>query len=260
MRPHDAARYRVLIADDEPLARERIRMMLASRPEYEIVAESGDGAATVEAIAEHAPHLVFLDIRMPELDGFEVVAAVEQSAPPPAIVFTTAFDAYALQAFGAGAIDYLLKPFTAERFDQALTRVESRLGQSGAGNTLDPALVALLETLRTEHTYSTRFLIRGSKRLYFVRTHDIEWVDTQENYVRLHVGGKAHMLRDTMERFITKLPPDQFVRVHRSVVVRIDQIDYLEPHVHGEYIITLRNGRRVTSSKVYGQQLRALLR
>jgi two-component system LytT family response regulator len=260
MRPDETAHYRVLIADDEPLARERVRMMLESRPEYEIVAESGDGTATVEAIAEHEPDLVFLDIRMPELDGFEVLAAVEQSARPPAIVFTTAFDAYALRAFETGAIDYLLKPFNAERFAQTLVRIESRLVRSGAATTLEPALIALLETLRTERTYQARFLVRGSKRLYFVHTHDIEWADTQENYVRLHVGGKAHMLRDTMERFITKLPPDQFVRVHRSVVVRIDQIDYLEPHVHGEYIITLRNGRRVTSSKVYGQQLRALLR
>jgi len=263
-------RVRIVVADDEPLARDRVRMMLASRPGYEIVAEAGDGPAAVQAIVTHAPDVVFLDIKMPELDGFEVIAALRHLATPPAIVFTTAFRSYALQAFEVGAIDYLLKPFDAERFAQALARAEARRPRD-AGTAIDPALLALLESLRdaqlaraeqarAEHAYPERFLVRGAKRLYFVRTGDIEWADAQGNYVRLHALGRKHMVRDTMTAFVAKLPADRFVRVHRSIVISVDHIQHLEPHVRGEYVITLRDGTRVTSSRAYAETLRALLR
>lgn len=252
-------RVRVVVADDEPLARDRVRMMLAPRPEYEIVAEAGDGAAAVEALVAHAPDLVFLDVRMPELDGFEVIAALEHAPVPPAVIFTTAFGAHALQAFDVGAIDYLLKPFDAGRFAQALTRAESRLARR-AGGAPAPAARALLETLHAERPYPERFLVRGPTRLYFVRTRDIEWADAQGNYVRLHAGGRAHFVRETMNGLAAKLPADRFLRIHRSIIVDVDRIEYLEPHVRGEYVITLRDGTRVTSSRAYGGGLRALLR
>ncbi|SRR5579883_398234 len=253
---------RVLIADDEPLARERVRMMLERRPGYAIVAECGDGPATVEAIIAHEPEIVFLDIRMPGLDGFEVLAALDAARVPPAVVFVTAFEAHALQAFEVSAVDYLLKPFDAARFDQALGRAAARLtSATGAatGNALDPALRAFLETLRSEREYPERFLVRGPTHLYFVRAQDVEWVDAQGNYVRLHAGGRAHFVRDTMKSFTAKLHPDRFIRVHRSIIVHIDHIQRLEPHGHGEYVITLRDGTRVTSSRAHGERLRALL-
>jgi two-component system LytT family response regulator len=237
-------------------------MLLAECPDHAIVAEAGDGPAAVAAIRAHAPDLVLLDIKMPELDGFEVVAALQQLSVPPAVVFTTAFKEYALQAFDVGAIDYLLKPFDAERLAQALARAEARRPR-GAGAALDPAVLALLETLRErapERVHPERFLVRGARRLYFVRTSDIEWADAQGNYVRLHANGRAHLVRDTMSAFVAKLPAERFVRVHRSVVVNVDRIDHLQPHARGEYVITLRDGTRVTSSRAYGEGLRALLR
>jgi DNA-binding LytR/AlgR family response regulator len=250
---------RVLIADDEPLARERVRMMLARQAGYEIVAECRDGPDTVEAIVRCAPDIVFLDIKMPGLDGFDVLAALEENRLPPAIVFVTAFNAFATQAFDVSAVDYLLKPFDAERFQQALTRAEARLANAPASSGLDPSLRAFLEALRAAHAYPDRFLVRAAKHLYFVRAADIEWVDAAGNYVRLHAGGRPHFVRDTMKDFAEKLHPDRFVRVHRSIIVNIDHIQRLEPCGHGEYVITLRNGARVTSSRAYSERLHALL-
>jgi two-component system LytT family response regulator len=250
---------RVLIVDDEPLARERVRMMLEPRGGYEIVADCGDGPAAVDAIVAHAPEIVLLDIRMPGLSGFEVLAALDAAQTPPVVIFVTAFDAHAVQAFQVGAVDYLLKPFDRPRFDQALTRAEARL--SGSGQTaLDPGLRAFLETFRRESAYPERFLVRGPKHLYFVRADEIEWADAQGNYVRVHIGGRAHFIRDTLTAFAEKLSPDRFIRVHRSVIVHLDHMQRLEPHGHGEYLITLRDGTRLTSSRAHSDVLHALLR
>jgi two-component system, LytTR family, response regulator len=248
----------VVIADDEPLARDRIRMMLERHHGYEVVAECGDGESAVEAILAHEPRILFLDIKMPGLDGFEVVAALQEARIRPAIVFVTAFDNYALQAFDVSAVDYLLKPFDAARFEQALGRAEAHVMQPATAS-LDPSLRRFLETLRAERAYPERFLVRGPAHLYFVRAVDVEWVDAQGNYVRLHAGGRTHFVRDTMKAFETKLHPDRFVRVHRSIIVNIDHIHRLEPHGHGEYTITLRDGMRLTSSRTHGDRLHALL-
>jgi two-component system LytT family response regulator len=249
---------RAVIADDEPLARDRVRMMLERHPGYEVVAECSDGQATVEAIVAHEPQILFLDIKMPGLDGFEVVEALQGARVRPAIVFVTAFDSYALRAFEVSAVDYLLKPFDVGRFDQALARAASHVAQA-SGAALDPSLRGFLETLRAKREYPERFLVRGPTHLYFVRAQDVEWVDAQGNYVRLHIGGRAHFVRDTMKVFETKLHPDRFVRVHRSIILNIDHIQRLEPHGHGEYAITLRDGTRVTSSRAHGDRLHALL-
>ena len=248
--------YRVIIADDEMLARKRLRMMLETKPEYAIVAECGDGPETVEAIVQHEPDLLFLDIKMPALDGFDVLEAVDAARIPPAIVFVTAFDTYAVKAFDVSATDYLLKPFNAGRLDQALARVAERLTPPG----LEPHLRTFLETLKSERAFPDRFLVRASSHLYFVRETDIEWVDAADNYVRLHAGGRAHFVRDTMKAFIAKLHPDRFIRVHRSVIVNIDHVQKLEPHGHGEYVLTMRDGSRVTSSRAHSERLHALLK
>jgi two-component system LytT family response regulator len=249
---------RTLIADDEPLARTRVRMMLEGRSGYEVVAECADGPETVEGIIAHTPALVFLDIKMPALDGFDVLEALDAAQIPPAIVFVTAFDAYAIKAFDISAVDYLLKPFNAARFEQALARAEARLNRQSP--VIDTDLRAFLETLRSERAHPDRFLVRAANHLYFVREADVEWVDAADNYVRLHAGGRAHFVRDTMKSFAAKLRPDRFVRVHRSIIINLDHIQRLEPHGHGEYLITMRDGSRVTSSRSYSQQLQELLR
>jgi two-component system, LytTR family, response regulator len=248
--------YRVIIADDEMLARKRLRMMLETKPEYAIVAECGNGPETVEAIIQHEPDLLFLDIKMPALDGFDVLEALDAARIPPAIVFVTAFDAYAVKAFDVSATDYLLKPFNAGRLDQALAKVAERLNPTG----LEPQLRVFLETLKSERAYPDRFLVRASNHLYFVRETDIEWVDAADNYVRLHAGGRPHFVRDTMKAFVGKLHPDRFIRVHRSIIVNIDHVKKLEPHGHGEYVLTMRDGSRVTSSRAHSERLHALLK
>jgi two-component system LytT family response regulator len=252
-------RRRVLIADDEPLARERVRMMLKAANGYAVAAECGDGPAAVEGILEHQPEIVFLDIHMPGLDGLEVLTALGEARVPPAVVFVTAHDAYAIKAFDAGVVDYLLKPFDRERFDKALARAEDRLARGPSG-TLDAELKALLKTITSRHAYPERFLVRAAKHLYFVKAAEIEWADGASNYVRLHIAGKAHLVRDTLKAISAKLPPDKFVRVHRSAIVNMDAIQRLEPSGHGEYRITLKDGTTLTSSRGQSPTLRALLR
>ncbi len=248
---------RVVVADDAPPPRQRVRMMLRDRPGYDIVAECGDGPETLRAIAHHAPDIVFLDIRMPGLDGFEVLAALEAADAVPAIIFVTAFSEHAVRAFDVGAVDYLMKPFDAARFAQALDRVAARTPDAAR----PPAAVReYLAALGTSARYPERFAVRGPKHIYFVAVSDVAWVDAASNYVRLHAGGQIHLVRDTLSDFAAKLHPDHFVRVHRSAIVRIDQIAKLESHLRGEYRITLRDGTRLTSSRSYSDRVRALLR
>jgi two-component system LytT family response regulator len=263
---------RVVLADDEPLARERLRMLLAAHPGWRVAGEAEDGASAVRAILEARPDLVFLDIRMPELSGIEVVdaldaAAEEHQAPLPAIVFVTAHDEYAVRAFEQRALDYLLKPVDAPRMARALARVEERLAAAPAAGTPAAApdvgvqLRELLAALGTTPAWPRRFVVRDAKGgLYFVRAADVEWVEAQENYVALHAGGRVHLVRDTMKRFEAKLDPDVFVRVHRSAIVSLDHVARLEPYAHGEYTIVLRDGTRLRTSKAHGARLLALLR
>ena len=273
---HDASSrsYRVLIADDEPLARERLRMLLAEHPDYAVIGEAEDGAAAVRAIVEARPDVVFLDIRMPELSGLEVVDALaagdadRHGEAPPAIVFVTAYDEYAVRAFEQHALDYLLKPVDAARMARTLARVEQRVaaprsdtGAVSGASELDAAVRECLATLRTASVWPRRFVVRDAKGgLYFVRAADVEWVEAQENYVALHAGGRVHLVRDTMKRFAEKLDPQLFVRVHRSAIVNLDQVTRLEPYAHGEWSILMRDGTRLRTSKSHGANLQALLR
>jgi two-component system, LytTR family, response regulator len=253
---------RVVIADDEPLARERLRMLLARRPEYRIVGECENGVQAVEAIAAERPDIVFLDIKMPALDGLEVVQALAEEGPGgegPAVVFVTAFDEFAVRAFEVNALDYLLKPVDRPRLDRALERAEGRLTRTG-GAGLDPAMRAFLETLRAERGLPSRFLVRGKAELYFVRADSIDWADAQGNYVRLHADGRAHLVRDTLKAFEARLDPARFVRIHRSAIVNIERVVRIEPYVNGEYVVTLRDGARLTTSRTHGARLHELLR
>lgn len=262
------SRTRVVIADDEPLARQRIRSFLADREDVIIAGEARNGAEAVDVVLRERPDVLFLDVKMPELDGFEVIAALEgireheTSAAAPAIVFVTAFGEFAVKAFEVRAIDYLLKPFDRGRLDRALESATARrasLVSAKSGDAVDPRLREVLAMLRSETCRNERFLIRSGQRLYFVKAGDVEWADAAGNYVRLHANGRAHLHRDTMKGVAARLDPDRFIRIHRSAIVNIDQVTQIEPYLHGEYVVTMRDGTRLTSSKAHSAGLRALL-
>jgi len=254
------APLRAVVADDEPLARERLRMLLTPHARWRIVAECAHGLEAVDAIVRERPDLVFLDIRMPELSGLEVAQAIEGTDRPPIIVFVTAHEEYALRAFEARALDYLLKPVDQERLTRLLRSVEDRLGHAPAAS-VDAELKAFLASLRASREFVRRLLVRDPQgSLYFVRTDEIEWIDARGNYAAVHVAGRAHLVRETMKALEAKLDPATFVRVHRSAIVNLDQVRRLEPYAHGEYTITLRDGSTLRTSRAHSAKLQALLR
>lgn len=248
---------RVVIVDDEPLIRERLRSLLSAHPDATLIAECQDGAEAVETLRQRSPDLVFLDIRMPELNGFEVLDAL----PPgnqPAVVFVTAFDQYAITAFARNAVDYLLKPIDPARFDEALERQRSRLNALTARRGGD--LAAVLAELRRSRDYATRLVVRNGSVITFVPVADVDWIDAYGNYARLHVGSATHLMRESMERLINRLDPDRFLRIHRSTIVNTDRISRMEPYFHGEFVLTLRDGTRLISSRTRSAKLRDLSR
>lgn len=248
---------RTAIADDEPLARERIASMLEARDNYQIVAQCKDGAEAVAAIRKERLDLVFLDVRMPELDGFQVLDALG-GGPAPAIIFVTAFEDYALRAFEVSALDYLLKPFDRARFEKTLARVEEQFRRGKFG--ISEELRQFLGTLTAGgESFATRFPIKSAGDIYFVRVDEIDWIDAAGNYTALHVGGRKHLIRETMKSIESRLDPRKFVRVHRSAIINLDRLRKLQPYFHGEYVVTLQDGTTLTSSRGYSDRLRALL-
>ena len=250
------ARFRAVIVDDEPLPRERIATLLENHPEVEVVAECGDGAEAVRVMSEIRPDLLFLDIQMPELDGFEVLAALEGDRLP-AVIFVTAFDEYAVRAFEVSAIDYLLKPIDPARFEQALGRALQRMTASPDAS---GELQSFLSRWRAQRGFATRFVVRSGGKVTFVRPQDVDWIDAAGNYVRLHSEGRQHLVRETMKSIESRLDPEVFVRVHRSAIVNIDRVASLEPYFHGEYVVIMRDGAKLTSSRSHSGRLRALLK
>ncbi len=253
------AATRVVIVDDEPLAREKLRTLLEGRAGYELVAECGDGAAAVEAIHELDPDLVFLDVEMPGLDGFGVLEALEPGREPY-VVFVTAYDRYALRAFEVRALDYLLKPFHRARFEEALARVEERRRGHAAAPEEWTAIRALLDELRAERGYAARLVVRTGQKITFVATADVDWIEADGNYARLHAGKRDYLLRETMKNVEARLDPRRFLRIHRSAIVNLDRIASVEPYFHGEYIVTLTDGHRITASRTHSARLRELIR
>ena len=247
---------RAIIVDDEPLARERVRMLLATEPDIEVVAECGDGAAAVERIEALEPDLLFLDIQMPEMDGFEVLQAL--ATIPAGVVFVTAYDAYALRAFDVAAADYILKPIDEERFRLALGRARAKAVSQNP--VPDEALNSVLDWVRASPRMPQRFVVRTGSRVSFVRAEDVAWVEATGNYARLCAGGRTHLVRETMKSIETRLDPERFVRIHRSVIIQVDAIENMTPHTHGEWIVRMRDGTRFTSSRTHSDRLRALMR
>jgi two-component system, LytTR family, response regulator len=243
---------RVMVVDDERLARQRLRRLLKEEG-VEVVGECADGREAVAALREQPPDLLFLDVQMPELDGFGVLAEVGVERMPP-VVFVTAYDKYALRAFDVHALDYLLKPFDRERFQQALGRARQQLDRKDAGE-LERRLLELVQDLRSSPQRPERFVIKSGGRVFFVRTDEIDWIEAAGNYVKLHVGNEAHLLRETMNSLEAQLDPDVFYRIHRCHIVNIERVKELQPWFNGEYVVFLRDGARLTLSRGYREKL-----
>ena len=251
------ARVRTLIADDEPLARERLRMLLGEEDWIEVVGEATDGLQAIDAIQRLRPALVFLDIQMPGATGFEVIDAVGPGRMP-SVVFVTAYDQYALKAFDVHAIDYLLKPFDKERFQSGLARARQQIERQSTGE-LERRLRELVQDLRPAPARRERFVIKTSGRVFFVRAEEIDWIEAAGNYVKLHVGSEAHLFRETMSALESRLHPDTFYRIHRSHIVNIERVRELQPWFNGEYVVFLKDGTRLTLSRGYREKLQERL-
>ena len=250
-------KIRTLIVDDEPLAREGIRMLVEDDPEIAVVGECANGHQALSAFAEQQPDLVFLDVQMPEINGFEVLEAVSHERLP-VVIFVTAYDKYALRAFEVHALDYLLKPFTRERFQGALERAKAQIRRRGEQE-LNQTLRSLLEDLRPHKNYLERLVIKTAGRIFFLGVEEIDWIEAAENYVRLHAGRESHLVHGTMNKLASRLNPAQFLRIHRSTIVNLKKIKQLEPLFHGEYVVTLHDGTQLSSGRSYRQQLQSLL-
>ena len=252
---------RALIVDDEPLGRDLLRHMLAGHADIRVVAECPDGEKALIAIKRHSPHVVFLDVKMPRLDG----VALLQKLPPenrPLIVFVTAHDSFALDAFEGQALDYLLKPFDQERFDEMIRRVRTRLDELSAAK-LGATVRRFLgnaPVASPSRTFVDRLVVRDRGRIHFVSAAEICWLEASGNYVALHTrDGRTHLVHETMSAMETKLDPAVFVRIHRSTIVNAARIKQLEPHFNGEFVVVLDDNSRLKLSRSYVDAARRAL-
>ena len=253
----ESARIRVLIVDDEPLARERISDLLANDPQIDIVGECSNGREAISAIKKFSPDLLLLDIEMPEKDGFAVLEAIPSEAMP-AVIFITAYDQYAVRAFEVYALDYLLKPFDRERFERALERAKTQVFGERNGD-VSLRILAALDEIKTRQVYLERLVIKTNGHVFFLKTDEIDWIEAEGNYVRLHTSKESYLLRDTISALEAQLDPKTFLRVHRSAIVNIDRVQEMQPWFHGEYRIILRGGAQLTLSRSYREKLHELL-
>ena len=228
---------RTMIVDDEPLARSNLTVLLRRDPEIEIVGECGSGREAVTAIRSEKPDLVFLDVQMPECDGFDLLELLGGDMPP-AVVFVTAYDQYALRAFEAGALDYLLKPFDNPRFERALGRAKEKIASA-----------------KDLPKKADRLAIKSIGQVLFVKISEIDWIEAADYYACLHVGSKTHLLRRTLSELDQDLDPNQFCRIHRSTIVNLDRVQSLKLNEDGEHDVLLANGKQLRMSRSYRKQL-----
>jgi two-component system LytT family response regulator len=252
----EAGKIRALIVDDEPLARRRIRRMLAHHTDVEIIGDLGNGRDAIVAIRDQAPDLVFLDVLMPEMDGFAVLESLD-SQSMPLVIFVTAYDQYALRAFEVYALDYLLKPFDRQRFDKALQRAKARL--SNERSHINQRALALLQELRAQTSHVERMVIKSGGRAFFLKTDEIDWIEAEGKYVRLHVGKESYLLREAISGLEAQLDSKKFLRIHRSTIVNIDRVRELQPWFHNEYRVILRDGTELMLSRSCRKKLSDLL-
>jgi len=249
----DATRIRALVIDDEPLARGMIREMLAGDSDVEIVGECSNGREAIEAIESLRPDLLFLDIQMPDLGGFEVLESIPDDHAPY-IIFVTAFDQFAVRAFEIHALDYLLKPYDRERFEAAWQRAKTVIN-GDRFERRDQRILALLEALKAEERYLERLVVKVGGRVFFLDVNEIDCIQAEGNYVRVHNGAKSYLLRATISGLEAQLDPRVFLRIHRSAIVKLDKIKELQPWFHGEYHVILHTGQQLTLSRNYRAHL-----
>ncbi|MBO0721077.1 MAG: response regulator transcription factor [Blastocatellia bacterium] len=264
LKPKDirSEKIRALIVDDEPLAREGILLRLKEAPDIEVIGECGNGREAVTAIRHEVPDLVFLDIQMPRMGGFGVIEAIGAKRMPH-VIFVTAYDEHALQAFEVSALDYLLKPVDGARFFEALERARNRIRGENL-DAINQQLQELMEALKAERKYLERFAIKSTTkaggRIIFLEVDEIDWIGAADNYVQVHSGKASHLLHTTMNGLESKLDPAKFLRIHRSVIVNIGRIKELQPMFHGEYRIILKDGTELSTGRGYRENLQRLLR
>lgn len=247
---------RTLIIDDEPLARDGIRLLLTVDQQFDIIGECANGKEAVAAIKKYHPDLVFLDVQMPELDGFGVLKSLSENKLP-LVVFVTAFDKFAIDAFEAHALDYILKPVDPVRFAATIARIKKRLNEQEVAQ-ISQRLVELLNTdlssavaLSTRISYLNRFTLKTGDRLHFVDVAEVDWIEAEDYYAKLHVGKHTHLIRETLSHMEKQLDPAKFVRIHRSTIVNIERVKELKAHFRGEYFVILADGTKLKSSRTY---------
>ena len=256
-------RIRALVVDDEPAARAAIRALLADDTDIHIVGECADGRTALDAIRGQAPDLLFLDIQMPEMDGFTLLRRLDP-AEIPVVLFVTAYDQYALRAFEVHALDYLLKPFDDERFREAVAHAKQQVRQGKLG-ALSEQLAALLEGVgrpaaaTSNGRYLKRLAIKAGGRVTILGVKDIDWIEAEGDYVKIHAGRAWHLLRETMKHLETQFDPARFVRIHRSTIVNVERIKELQPYFRGEYVVILQDGTSLKLSRGYKEHLEAAL-
>lgn len=241
-----------LIVDDEPLAREGLKLLLADESDIAHVSEAKHGAEAICLIRERRPDLLFLDVQMPEVDGFDVVREIGPDRMP-GVIFVTAHDRYAIQAFEVNAIDYLLKPVGRERFSEAMRRMRERIPHAGSAERM---LSSLLQTLASPPKYLTRIAVRSAGKTYFVSLPDVDWMQAAENYVQLHVGTTRHLVHVPMQTLHDSLDPAHFLRIQRSYIVNVSRVKEVESVGRGEYVFVLTTGERLQSSRTYSEQVK----
>jgi len=247
---------RALLVDDEPLARRAVRRFLVKKTDVEVVAECGDGESAVHAIQSLRPDLVFLDVQMPEMDGFQVLGSIG-AGEMPITIFVTAYDRFALRAFDANAIDYLLKPLSRERFERALVRAQQRMAEHHNHEEMR-RLLASLQKLSAAQEYPKRLAIPKNGRTVFVDTKNIDWIEAEGSYLRLHVGNREHQFRGTLSEIEGKLSPADFLRIHRSTIVNIQRIREIQTWFHGYHRVLLEDGTELRMSRYQDEIARRL--
>lgn len=244
---------RTIIVDDEPLARERLALLLANEPDVEIVSECGDGKSAVRAIRSKAPDLIFLDIELPEMDGFEIIESFP-ATHMPTVIFVTAYDQFALKAFKVHAADYLLKPVEGERLSAAMAYLRNQIDVPGKKN-LRGQLVELMHELGLRHGLSSRIMLKSDDEMLCLKPAEIDWIEAAGNYVCFHVGKNNHIFRETMNQVEQRLLGYNFSRIHRSTIVNLERIKRLKPGLYGDYLVELRDGTKLTMSRFYRQNV-----
>ena len=256
------ATLKTLIVDDEAIARRGLRRLLQQEADLEVIGECASGREALEAIRSLKPDLVFLDVQMPEMNGFDVLRAL-QAELLPYLVFVTAYDEYALRAFEVQAVDYLLKPFSGKRLEQALERVRLQIRSEKKANELSRRLAELLNRMDPKPpphpAFLRRIALKESGKVSFVNVEDVSWIEAADNYICLHVGNRSHLLRGTLTDIEQKLDPDQFVRVHRSRIVNIGWIREMHPLSSGDCLLVMHDGTEITSSRTYAENRRRIL-